>query len=84
MAEPLADRLRQTSPSMTTCQEAAEIIEKAYGLLWRDTSFQGPASHAARKLLLGAISKQGQSRGISYANQQFGSVSDAESLRNFP
>lgn len=84
MAASITDRLRQASPSMTTCQEAADIIEHAYGLLWRDTSFQGPATHAARKLLLSAIDKGGQSRGIQNANNIYGPVTDHEALKNFP
>lgn len=41
------------------------VIEKAYGLLWRDTN--SGFAHAARKLLLSIIDKDGQKRGIDYA-----------------
>ena len=84
MSEPITERLRRCNPTTGICVDAADIIEQAYGLLWRDTSFQGPATIAARKLLLSAIDKSGQRRGIEFANREFGTVTDHEALANFP
>lgn len=58
-------------------------IEKAYGLLWRETRY-APIAAEARKLLLAEIDKEGQSRGIAYAAEMHGPVSDHEALRDFP
>lgn len=84
MVEPVAERLRQCVPSRTSCEEAASIIERAYGLLWRDTTSRSPQAQEARRLLLAAISKDGRRRGISYAYARFGPVTDDEALRDFP
>jgi hypothetical protein len=51
-----------------------EAIERAYGLLWnaktdRDT-FSGVAVSEARWLVLGLIDKEGQARGIEWANEE--------------
>ena len=82
--ESITERLRRCNPSLTTCAEAAEVIEQAYGILWRDTASKSPQVRKARQVLLSAIDKDGQSRGISHAKALFGPVSDAEALRNFP
>lgn len=85
MKESLTERLRGADGvSVGDRVDAADLIERAYGLLWRETSFQGPATRAARKLLLGALSKGGQRRGIEYAIREFGAVTYDEALRNFP
>ena len=66
-------------------QELSTAIEQAYGLLWRDTSpRQGSPSSEARKLLLEKLDKEGQRRGIGFAHERFGPVSDHEALKNFP
>lgn len=78
MTEPISERLRRCSPTTGTCVDAADLIERAYGLLRRDTSSNSPQVQAARKMLLSGISKDGQRRGISYARYQFGEVSTDE------
>ena len=86
MKPDLTDRLRASNGDDCTLRiDAADLIENVYGLLWRDTAtLAGSPTSEARKLLLSAMSKDGQRRGISFAGEQFGPVSDAEALRNFP
>lgn len=57
-------------------QRARDInceIEKAYGLLWRDTA-SSLLSRDARLILLGLIDKEGQKRGIDHALKMHGPV----------
>lgn len=63
--------------------EAADLIEQTYGCLWRSLSPK-PQVHHARKMLLEAIDREGQLRGIAYATKKFPPVSDSEALANFP
>lgn len=59
--------------------DAADIIERAYGLLWREMHGTAITSDA-RKLLLTALDKEGQKRGIAHAVSKYGSVEDDEIL----
>lgn len=56
-----------------------KAVENAYGCLWRSLDLDAKSNHA-RKLLLAEIDKNGQRRGITYAQQKFGSVSNHEIL----
>lgn len=56
-----------------------EVIEIAYGFLWRDRACS-PQSNDARIYLLSLIDKEGQKRGIGEALAKYGPVSDAEIL----
>jgi len=77
--------LHSGHPSVSESIDAAVAIERAYGLLWRDTSAKaGSPSSDARKLLLALMDKRGQRRGINYALEKFGHVTDHEALRDFP
>ena len=58
-------------------------IENAYGCLWRSLNLDEKSSHA-RKILLAEIDKNGQRRGIAYAQQLYGAVSDPEALHYMP
>lgn len=84
MKPDLTDRLRASNGDDSTLRiDAADLIENVYGLLWRDT-VPSEIKHEARRLLLSAMTKDAQRRGITYAGHKFGPVSDAEALRNFP
>lgn len=52
--------------------------EMAYGLLWRIDKAPTPISHFVRKLLLIEICQDGQRRGIAWAKELFGEVTEAE------
>lgn len=52
-------------------------VEKAYGLLWR-TVTDDKKVHEARKLLLGLIGKDGQRRGVKFAQEQHGELTPKE------
>lgn len=82
MDEKLANRLRD-GDDLRDRIEAADLIERAYGLLWRDLQ-GGPITSRAREMLLSAIDKDGQARGIEFAQEKFGAVSDEEALRYLP
>lgn len=58
-------------------------VEQAYGCLWRSLDLDAKSCHA-RKLLLAEIDKDGQRRGITYAQQKFGTVSDHEAMHSLP
>ena len=58
-------------------EDQQTTIERAYGILWRDAD---AAKGHARKLLLESISKDGQVRGIKYANDLFGAITETEIL----
>lgn len=58
---------------------AADAVERAYGILWRNTGRDSPAMViAARKELLTAIPKDGQKRGIEYAISIYGPSTEAD------
>jgi len=68
------DKLIACSPY--TLPEAAE---RAYGALWRCMEPNPPPElFQARKMLLAAIGKDGQRRGIAWALETFGEVQDSE------
>ena len=52
--------------------------EMAYGVLWRMDKEPSDASRKARELLLKEIGKAGQRRGIMWAGEIFGEVTEAE------
>lgn len=58
-------------------EDQAKALERAYGILWR---MPDAATGHARKLLLEAIDKDGQRRGIEYAQKMFGPATEAEFL----
>jgi hypothetical protein len=56
-----------------------EALEKAYGILWRDTGQRSAEmSIAARKELFAVITKDGQKRGIEHALAVYGPVTEEE------
>ena len=60
---------------LTALANAASVAERAYGILWRLTAFdtaQCGYAHDARKVLLAAMDKEGQRRGIAWATRQYG------------
>ena len=59
-----------------------EAAERAYGALWRCMDHNPPAEmFQARKMLLAAIGKDGQRRGVAWAIETFGDVRDDEIMR---
>jgi len=58
-------------------------IEEAYGCLWRSL-LADPKSCHAREILLAELDGNGQRRGIQYANQKYGHVSDHEAIHSLP
>lgn len=71
--------IRQSLAELIEDQQKA--LERAYGILWRNAD---AANGHARRLLLESIDKEGQRRGIEYANSLFGPTTEAETLRNCP
>jgi len=61
----------------------ATAAEKAYGLLWR-TSSSDPRVNEARQILLAGMNKDGQRRGIAYAVEKYGAMTDHEALHTLP
>lgn len=72
----LADRAAQAE-RMARMEEA---VETAYGILWRDLSNSSMVIDA-RRILLAATDKAGQSRGIKAAIEKYGSVTGHEILK---
>lgn len=69
--------VRQSIAEVIEDQQAA--LERAYGILWR---MPDAATGHARKLLLEAIGKDGQERGITWALTYYGPVTDAEIIQS--
>ncbi|MGD1953875.1 MAG: hypothetical protein ACFBZ9_01260, partial [Sphingomonadales bacterium] len=59
-----------------------DVIERAYGILWRDMQ-SSEFSNAARQVLLEALSKDGIHRAVQYACRRFDGVTDAEVMAAF-
>lgn len=75
----LVDRLRDDD-DLHSRHEAADLIEMVYGFLWRDP-VPSKIKSEARKMLLQAMNKDAQRRGIKYAHDCYGPTSETEILK---
>jgi hypothetical protein len=73
----MADRIEALETEGARLREAAE---NAYGCVWRTVGPYDGQVHHARGLLLAAIGRDGQRRGIAYALRRYGPVGDDEIL----
>ena len=64
-------------PPLEKLAEELTPVERAYGLLWREP-YPSEKAKAARKELLSVLTKGGQERGISYANDIYGPMTPPE------
>lgn len=71
-------RYRVSVSATRMSQNKASPAEMAYAVLWRIDKEPTDATRKARKLLLDEIGKDGQKRGIMWAREIFGEVTEAE------
>lgn len=72
----VANTVRQTIAEVI--EDQASALERAYGILWRMPS----ATLHARKVLLEAIEKDGQRRGIAWATEMYGPATEREIVQH--